>query len=128
MSVIFVDSMHATQEHTIVNSHHVGRHFNRALFLKMLGRSTKEAFSFLWIFLKVIYIAFYVLWGFVSKLEQVAWLLKKITLPLLIYIVVTYLTLLSPYVVIPLIFVPKRYSLPIVGIASILSFFMVFAI
>jgi hypothetical protein len=120
--------MHATQEHSVVNSHHVGHSFNRALFLKMLGKSTKEAFSFLWIFLKVVYISFYVLWGFVSKLEQVAWLLKKITMPLLIYIIGTYLTLLSYYIVIPLIFIPKRYSLPIVGIASILSFFMVFAI
>lgn len=51
-----------------------------------------------------------------------------VKVPVLLYIAGTYLTLLSPYIVIPLLFVPTKYSGPIIGVSSFVSLILIFMV
>ena len=45
-----------------------------------------------------------------------------------IYVSGTYLTLLPAYIVVPLVFLPEKIAIPILGISAFLSLFMVFMV
>ena len=55
-------------------------------------------------------------------------LLGFFVLSVVIYVIGTYFTLLPPYIVFPLLVLPKKIAFLIVGLAMVISFFIVFLI
>ncbi len=67
-------------------------------------------------------IASYIIF-FELTIEETVYSFSKLLPPLAVYLFGTYLTPLSYYFVLPLLLVPIRISIPILGLVSVFSFF-----
>ena len=65
---------------------------------------------------------------FTLEFKTVQEILAIVIPPVIIGLSVMYLTLLPSYLVVPFVLLPKKFTLPVLGLSVFLSFFIVFLI
>lgn len=108
--------------------HHSSSHLTLEIFLTRFKKNIRKDLKNIQDILVFVVTSLYGVLLFLLDFEMVNKVLGIILPPLFIYFTGTYMTLLPYYVVIPLVFIPKQYSLPIIGLSVVLSFFIVFMV
>jgi hypothetical protein len=108
-------------------SHEISGHGTGSLFSRLLKKLSPEIGAVI-LSLKFLTSMMYGALLFVLSISQVRLLLGKILPYIVIYCVGTYFTLLPAYLVIPLVFIPIKFTGPILLLSVVLSFFMMFSI